>query len=75
METQKLKNFLSDTITINCAKDEYEEMVQGKDELGNDVLDFENKTFVVVEKIETFTDCFGSIFEEAGWDVICKEVI
>ena len=72
------------TITIKIAAEDYAGMVIGND--GQyDIIDFckycegfscetgcEIENYQVISKTETFTDCFGSVFETMGYDLECR---
>mgnify|MGYP006418339711 CR=1 FL=1 len=73
----KVKNLMVMTrknITINIPQSEYDEMVVGNN--GEyDVVENEGTKYCVIDKVETYTDCFGTVYDEPGWDLICQEVI
>jgi len=55
---------------INTTKEDYDSMIVNSDG-DNDTILFEGTYYKTLDLTETKTDCFGSVYDEAGWDVQC----
>ena len=62
------------TTVLNCDTQDYSEWLVGTSVNGNDLLDWGEGVWEVLNKDETYTDGFGSVYDTVGYDVQCRQV-